>query len=204
MDGAHASTVFTDRSGKTWTPDGNAQISVAQSVFGGASYRGDGSGDSIHTPPHADFNFGTGDFTACIRVRFDSLGGGLVRALMSCYAGSGSGWGVQLDAADKLIVSLTGDGVDAQGVTALTALTWYDIVVARRGNKLRIFINGALELEVTDTQNITGSATMYIGAVYVGGIIRSIAGHIDEVLIVKGVALWDRAHTTPATAFADT
>ncbi len=47
MDGTNGSTTFTDSKGTTWTANGNAQISTAQSVFGGASGLFDGSGDYV-------------------------------------------------------------------------------------------------------------------------------------------------------------
>jgi hypothetical protein len=67
MDGTNGSTTFTDTnaggSAHTWTANGNAQISTAQSKFGGASGLFDGTGDYITTPDHADYTLGSGDFT---------------------------------------------------------------------------------------------------------------------------------------------
>jgi len=62
MDGADASTTFTDESGKTWTPGGTAQIDDALYKFGQSGLF-DGNSDSIDTPSHADFEMGTGAFT---------------------------------------------------------------------------------------------------------------------------------------------
>lgn len=73
FDGANGSTAFTDQRGKVWTRAGNAQISTAQSRFGGASGLFDGLGDRISTPSHADFNFAAGEFTVEGFVRFNSL-----------------------------------------------------------------------------------------------------------------------------------
>lgn len=69
MDGANGSTTFTDQKGKTWTPNGNVQISTAQSVFGGSSAAFDGVNDSLSIASHADFGFGTGDWTVECFVR---------------------------------------------------------------------------------------------------------------------------------------
>jgi hypothetical protein len=63
MDGSNTSTTFTDESGKTWGATGNAQISTAQSEFGGSSAIFDGTGDYINTTNSSDFNFASGDFT---------------------------------------------------------------------------------------------------------------------------------------------
>src|SRR5687768_6144765 len=91
MDGADGSTTFTDESGKTWTARGDAQIDTAQSVFGGASGRLDGNGDFVDTPDHADWDFGSGDFTLDLRVRFAAVGTAYFITHGDTYAG-GSGW----------------------------------------------------------------------------------------------------------------
>ena len=62
-NGTNGSTVITDQKGKTVTANGNAQISTAQSKFGGASAYFDGTGDYLSVASSADFGFGTGDFT---------------------------------------------------------------------------------------------------------------------------------------------
>src|SRR3990167_7740340 len=63
MDGADASTTFTDETGKTVTANGNAQIDTAQSKFGGAAALFDGAGDYLTVSGSADWDLGTGDFT---------------------------------------------------------------------------------------------------------------------------------------------
>lgn len=75
MNGADASTTFTDESGKTWTANGNAQIDTAQSVFGGASGLFDGTGDFISSADSNDWQFDGGsnsnEWTADFRIRFN-------------------------------------------------------------------------------------------------------------------------------------
>ena len=67
FDGADASTTMTDSNvggaAHVWTAAGNAQIDTAQAQSGGASLLLDGTGDWVSTPDHADFAFGSGDFT---------------------------------------------------------------------------------------------------------------------------------------------
>lgn len=64
MDGANASTTFTDSSSgaKSVTAVGNAKLTTAQLKFGSASGYFDGS-SRISIADSADWNFGTGDFT---------------------------------------------------------------------------------------------------------------------------------------------
>ncbi|MGE3298622.1 MAG: phage tail protein, partial [Porticoccaceae bacterium] len=61
MDGTNGSTTFTDQKGHTFTATGNAQISTAQSKFGGASALFDGTGDLVSSADHADWALGAGD-----------------------------------------------------------------------------------------------------------------------------------------------
>ena len=85
FNGADASTTFIDESGKTWTASGNAQIDTAQSKFGGASGLFDGTGDSITTPDHADFDVGSGDFTVDFWMRQNTAWTG---GVLGQYSGS--------------------------------------------------------------------------------------------------------------------
>jgi hypothetical protein len=65
MDGSNGSTTFTDSSSNalTVTANGNAQISTAQSKFGGASAAFDGDGDFLSIASNVAFAFGAAAFT---------------------------------------------------------------------------------------------------------------------------------------------
>jgi len=77
MDGSNGSTTFTDSSPNalTVTPSGNAQISTAQSKFGGSSGLFDGTGDFLSPAITSALTFGTGDFTveAWVRITASTL-----------------------------------------------------------------------------------------------------------------------------------
>ncbi len=65
FSGSNGSTTFVDNSPvtKSFTVNGNSQISTAQSKFGSSSLLLDGTGDYLSSPSNADYAFGTGDFT---------------------------------------------------------------------------------------------------------------------------------------------
>ena len=69
MNGSNGSTTFTDSSSNNYTVTayGHAQISTAQSKFGGASGLFDGSVDYIRATPSTNLQFG-GDFTLELQV----------------------------------------------------------------------------------------------------------------------------------------
>ena len=76
MNGVDNSTTFTDESGKSWTANGDAQISTSQSKFGGASGLFDGTG-GLSISDSDDFYL-PADFTIDFWLRPHSLptGGG--------------------------------------------------------------------------------------------------------------------------------
>jgi hypothetical protein len=63
------------RTAKSVTANGNAHITTAQSVFGGASGAFNGVNSYLTTPDSPDWYFGAGDFTIDFRVRFNALPG---------------------------------------------------------------------------------------------------------------------------------
>src|SRR3990167_9675179 len=91
-DGVDAATSFPDvsASAHTVTANGNAQVDTAQSKFGGASLIVDGTGDYLSVPDHADWDFGTGDFTVDFWFRRNGTQGAFSN-MVSSFNGA-SGW----------------------------------------------------------------------------------------------------------------
>lgn len=198
MDGADASTTFTDEKGKTWTANGNAQIDTAQSVFGGASGLFDGTGDYLETANNADFNFLTGKFTLDFWVRFNvdpaagmeliDLGGYLAGCRIAYYS---TGIDVRLANANYLFAWAPSTG------------TWYHIAMTRDAgaNNLRVFIDGTLIGSAqTSNDNISTANTERIAAA-TGADFNALNGWLDEVRIVKGTAVWTSNFTRPSAAY---
>ena len=209
MDGADASTTFTDESVKVWTRAGNAQIDTAQSVFGGASGKLDGTGDYIKTPTHADFGFGVGDFTTDFRVRLAALpGGGSQMAVYSAQDAAGAGstdyykvalkdtqvWQFEVSVGGILVLVMN-------KATTVLVNTWYHIAVVRHGNDFGIYQNGTL-LVSEDTAAITMpnvATTFAIG--FNNRAHYYVNGWIDEFRISKGIARWTANFTPPTAAY---
>ena len=76
-NGTNGSTTITDSSPspKTVTAVGNAQISTAQSKFGGSSIAFDGTGDYLSVPNDGTLQMGSVDFTIEFWIYFNSLSG---------------------------------------------------------------------------------------------------------------------------------
>lgn len=93
-------------------------------------------------------------------------------------------------------------------VSGVAAHQWHHIAVTRSGSTFRLFLNGALSQSATSSANAIDTITTYIGAMLVDGqIVRLLNGHISNVRVVKGTALYTAAFTpstTPLTAITGT
>ena len=203
FNGANGSTTFTDSSSNnlTVTATGNAQISTAQSKFGGAAGYFDGNGDYLTVASNPVFNFGTGDFTIEGWVYLSSVSGDWFIVSSSGSGGmffgysssvSPYGWGV----------GRTGVAWDYITASTATTNTWYHVAVCRSGTSLRIFVNGTqVGTTNTNSQSYNLSATSLTiasqGATYY------LNGYIDELRVTKGTARYTANFTVPSAAFPD-
>lgn len=210
FDGADASTTFNDVKGKTWTAAGNAKISTAQSMFGGASGLFDGTGDWISTPTHNDFNFGTGDFTVSFFMRAVSASnnyGSIFANAPATYTTNARYIMFHGSATSQpLKVGLGGNGPGLVVVTpsSLTLDVWTHIEVGRHGNTFFLFQDGALVATGSSTAsfNFSNTATR-IGANGWDGTAGCFNGYIDEFDAVRGVCRHTSSFTVPASAYPD-
>lgn len=202
FDGTDGSTTFTDSSlaPKQMTAQGNAQIDTAQAKFGSASGLFDGTGDYLTTPNHADFNFGTGDFTVECRVRFTGTYGTL-------YDKGVGADGFSLEIHPTNPVRLDINGVSFQFGTTQDynwpshTNEWQHVLVSRSGTSLRCFIEGnQIGSTLTSSDNISSAETVAVGARNTGS--GPFAGHIDELRVIKGDAVWTANFNPPTAAYS--
>jgi hypothetical protein len=206
FNGENESTTFTDSSpnGVTVTANGDAQISTAQSKFGGASGLFDGTGDWLSIADNDLWDFvNNGDFTIEMWIRFGATSNVGIMG-QSEGAGDAPKWGLYLD--DEFILPggnlalLLGDTQGAVGVAwSPNSDEWYHLAVTRSGNDLRFFANGQ-QIGTTQTSSErpgTVDSDLRIGAD--GEDYRRFTGYIDDLRILKGRALYT-ANFTPPTA----
>ena len=207
-DGANGSTTIIDSSPspKTVTAVGNAQISTAQSKFGGASIAFDGTGDSAETGISNDFAFGSGDFTIECWVWFNSITS--TTTIMRLDSGSGFN-GILFGHSTNLGCYVTSAGtswdiLSNQPLTGATALnTWHHVALTRSGNTFRGFVNGSQTFSVTSSLAIYQPNPMArIGAANPNGA-AAMNGYIDDLRITKGVARYTANFTPPTAPFPD-
>lgn len=189
-DGTDGSTAFTDSSlsAKTVTVNGNAQIDTAQSVFGGASGLFDGTGDYLSLADSVDWDFGTGDFTIDLRVRFNSV------ATTQYLVYDTGGWQFFWNTTDGLSFYTT---TTRSFSWTPSVNIWYHIEMIRTSDVLKVFVDGVqIGSNITDTANLTGGTTLYIGDDGLGS--GPFNGWMDEIRISKGIAR-HTANFTPET-----
>lgn len=208
FNGANGSTVFLDSSlsPKTVTQYGNAQISTAQSVFGGASGLFGGAGSYITLPDSTDWNFVNGDFTVDMRIRLNDVTS-LQRILGQTEAANrywsfnsgkdGVGQYLEIGMTDT-----SGYKGHAYGYTNLNTNTWYHIAFVRHNSVFLIFVNG-VSIPVTTATPLSSmgdvNSCLYIGQR--GSGIEYLNGYIDE-LRISSIARWASNFTPPTQEYA--
>jgi hypothetical protein len=181
---------------------GNAQISTAQSKFGGSSIYFDGSGDWLDIPNQSDLNVGTGDFTIeCWINRTSAISG---TGFGDVFIGKGSN-NIVFDILVSTGVIRFGRYGGASllvSTTAVTNNTWYHIAVTRNGTSLRLFVNGTIEASTTSSADFTSTTALRIGSDPSFGT-QIFNGYISNLRITKGIARYNANFTPPTTSFPD-
>ena len=215
MNGADASTTFTDESGKTWTAYGDAQIDTAQSVFGGGSVLLDGN-DDIRSADSADWYLDGGSnsnlWTIDFRIRFNGDPGtnqvGLL-AQESTYESRANAWYLYL-IGNQLVMRAKTAGANLfqiQNAWDPATNTWYHIAIVKNGvNGYLMFVNGS---QIGSTATDTDPMANYTGDLIVGDAPDAgplhyyFNGWIDEVRVSKGIARWTANFTPPTSEYPD-
>jgi hypothetical protein len=223
MDGANGSTVFADDSAYSHavTPIGNAQISTAQSKFGGSSAYFDGNGDYLSIASSTSLDFGTERFAIEAWIYPLSLTAGTARVIVARSV-SESNYPFQFMAnGDKLELKFADDDAivirTVSSSVSLQSNTWQHVAVVRFSTGIFLFIDGAPAGRVDFfTDNFSASADfssqssspLIVGANSGPSVsdyefdsrqgLDGWHGYIDDLRITKGTDLY-----VPAFTFTD-
>ena len=216
FDGTNGATSTTDSSNSnhTVTFGGDAEISTAQSKFGGSSLSLDGNGDYVDLPQSTN-QFVSDDFTIEFWFRINSGAGSETVGLFGSYYTVGGGKGIIM-ASHPSYPSVyfqwmygSGSGTDwaylnkTQGTrTSLSNNTWYHVAVTRSGNTWRLFLNGTQEDSVTQSDQMTdaGSTTRIGNYGPSATATDGLNGYIEDLRITKGLARYTSNFTAPTSA----
>ena len=212
FDGSNGATSTSDVSNQNNAVTVNgAQISTAQSKFGGSSMLFDGSNDYLSVGGSEwNSNLNSGDFTAEFWIRFNTVPSQTY--IIQNYNGS-NGWGVALWSGGGGTSYFDGfwysggwkyiqyDVGGSSQYTTASADTWYHVAFVRDGNDWSLYLNGTLEGTRTGLSgSITSSSlgSLEIGRKYNGT--YYVDGYIDDLRITKGLARYTSNFTPPTTA----
>jgi hypothetical protein len=186
---------------------GGAQISTAQSKFGGSSMYFDGTDfDAISLPASDAFNFGSGNFT--IELFYYRHGTPQTYARLFQTRDGDTVAGISLvhqETTNQLALYLSTNGTSFSNTFLLNTIsnnTWTHIALVRDGNNLYFYFNGTrttLSTTLTITLFYTSSTKIIIGG-STTEVSRSINGFIDELRVTKGIARYTGPTLTVPTS----
>lgn len=202
-NGTNGSTSFPDSSaaGHAVTAHGDAQVSTAQSKFGGASALFDGTGDYLSVPDSADWDFGAGSWTIDFWVypTADSYYSGLVSITDYLTAG----WAVKFKGDTNRVEVQLDYTTILTAVTPCNLNTWTHVAVVKDASAgtLSIYLDGQLDAQVADNNTYDGlsGADLLIGRLYKSYDNFYLTGYLDDIRITKGAARWTSDFTPPAS-----
>jgi len=177
---------------------GNAQISTAQSKFGGSSMYFDGTGDYLKIPTTGLLEPRVGDFTWEAWIYHTTSASGT----MNYFAQTNGGLAVNRVSSGKLQVDIYNVAGVMTGATTIPINQWVHIAVCRRGANWYGFLNGVVDCTASATNNITGSGdAIGVGATSTG--VGPFTGYIDDMRFTKGVARYITNFTPPTSQLQD-
>ena len=188
---------------------GNAQVSTAQSKFGGSSAFFDGTGDALTINHEGSMRFGTGDFAIEFWYRPVSRAKAYP-IVFSNKSGFDAGNIVFHDRhsanTTKLTVWIYNLSSSAPIFTTTTTTvdgTWYHIALTRSGTSLKLFVNGTQEgsTYTTSADIDTGAGTVPY-QISATGADSEYNGYLDEVR-VSNTARYTANFTPSTTAFVN-
>lgn len=194
------SATFKDNSTNNYAITPNGEVTVTgNSPFNTVGYWStyfDGSGDYLSAPYNSAFAF-NGNFTVECWINYSSHGayGGIISNANP--GGFSGGWQIIFNnTADTLLVEYTGGSFTSS--TALTRNTWNHIAFVRNGSAMTLYINGvSVGTATSSTTFDSGSYPTRIGVER--DVSHYVTGHISNVRIVKGTAVYT-ANFTPPTS----
>lgn len=198
MQGANNGTVFTDSSSNalTCTALGNAKTITTDFKWGNSCANFDGSGDYITVAASSAMDFGSGNYTVEMWVKWSSVSG----AQTLIDFGNGATY-LRFDNGNTLYFFDAGAMmISGATISQLASGTWYYIAFVRTGNTRSVYVNGSL-IGSASRVGTSGSSSIStkIGARYDSAL--AFNGKMQDVRVTKSVAR--DVTTIPTAQFPD-
>lgn len=207
-DGSNGSTAIADSSPfpKTITASGNAQINTTISKFGTGSLLFDGSGDYVRVENDAALNLSSSDFTIDFWLYPTTTAGTaqlIVKRVSTAFIAPIA---IQRSTNTiKVFASSNGSTYDITNnvtIGTITSNAWHHIAFVRSKNLFYGFVNGTRTFVAESSAGVlTDTSPLFIGGDTNG---NYFTGNIDEIRIVKGLALYTESFTPPTSAYSNT
>ena len=180
---------------------GNAQISTAQSKFGGSSMYFSNSVSSLRVPSSDAINFGSGDFTVEMWINPTVLN--TYNGLFDMRHTSATPAPLLFDirTGSKPYIYINDGVVNSTGTSVIPTNQWTHLALVRKSNNIRVYVNGIKDNDVTFSGTINSNLGLKIGAYYVDTTYDKFNGYIDDLRITKGVARYNANFTVPTQPF---
>ena len=205
FNGANGATTTSDlsNSNHTVTFVGNAEISTAQSKFGGSSLSLDGS-SYLSIPTSSSWTVGSSDYSADMWIKTTDGVADLVSAFKQAAPNNGWLFGIGFHTVTdgKLAFYNASSSYELFGGTAfVNDGEWHHVAFTKSGATLRLFVDGVLDATgtITITSSNSGEAIL-IGMDNNASPSRHYSGYLDELRISQGIARWTAAFTPPTSA----
>jgi hypothetical protein len=204
FDGANGSSTFTNSCprGNTPTVSGSATLSTAQQLYGTASISLNGTTQSIVNASHADYAFGTSDWTIELAARFGSVAG--IQALFDMRPnGTNGAYPLIYQSGGAIVYYVNSSALITSGVVLSTGV-WHRIAVSHISGNTRMYVDGtAVAANIADATTYLQSA-MWVGTNQSAPGNNWMNAFVDEYRVTNGVGRYSGASYTPdAAAFPD-
>ena len=184
---------------------GDAQISTAQSKFGGSSMYFDGTGDYLAGTNNALNDLGTGDFTIEFWLYVSSNPAVAAGVVTKASNSGNTGYSVIYYPGYIGFVLGSGSASVQSAASSISTTTWTHVAITRFGTSGKIFINGTQSGSTGTINNFTNSTTVIaVGALNTAtgwNANYGFNGYIDDLRITKGIARYTQNFTPPTSAF---
>lgn len=204
MNGTNGSTTFIDNSPvpKTITPSGSAQISTAQSKFGGGSGLFTNGNSALSCSGLSSLNqFVASGQVGTIEcwIRFNNFNSPR-NFIFGCYGTGEQGWTVDINSSGTGIAFAQNTTLNnTLSISPLSINVWYHFAVVNTGTIIQVYINGQSVGSTSNYSVINATQDFRIGARR--GTELPLTGYINEFRVTEGVARYTSNFTPPTQAF---
>jgi hypothetical protein len=198
---------YIKRIAQNITAIGNAQVSTAQSKFGGASALFDGNGDYLiieNSSNNLSID-GDPDFTTEAWVRFSSTG--RIHTIFSKLPSSGNlSESILRTTTTNLFIFIAFNNgsniISLTSTTSIVANTWYHVAIVNNSGQWTLYVNGVSEATNTMSATPIGNNSNLLIGRSAESTTRDLSGYIDE-LRISNTARYTSNFTPSTTAFTN-